>query len=653
MKTQIHVARCILGWTLGVGLALTPSGAAGTIYVHGTEGNDAWDGLCATWNGGTCGPKRTIQAGIDVAVAGDEVSLAPVTYTGDGNRDVDFLGKAITVRSENPFDPNVVAATVVDCQANEENRHRAFNFVRAEGRSSVLAGLTIRGGCAPWTWWPGQFSGGGGAVLCVRTSPTLRSCAFLENQANWGGAVASYGGYPDPYAGGSPRIVQCVFRANGNSLPFSSGTGNAADFSGGAPVVEKTQFLENTGGIGGALAFTYSAAVVSDCVFRDNQVPDAWLGGGLAVYGGDLAAAGCEFVHNTADDYPLAYGGGVCVQGPAQVKLWDCRIRNNIAGLSYNGGGLGGGAYFENAQVTMVGCVVTGNSGVGVDSVGGAICADGNSVISLVNCAIAGNQAVSAGGAICAAGNSVISLVNCAIAGNQAVYGGALACVTLNGQPAWSELSVTNCTFTGNRASTGAALAWQLGSASISNSIIWNGLDWLGSDITGALQYSNVEGGWPDVGDIDADPLFADPGYWNKNETPEDPTDDFWIDGDYRLRPGSPCIDAGNSDAVPADVTADLAGNPRFADDPATPDTGFGTAPLVDMGAYEYMPLGDVNCDGVVNFDDINAFMLALSDPAAYAAAFPSCDRLKADCNADGVVDFDDIDPFVALLSGD
>jgi hypothetical protein len=61
-------------------------------------------------------------------------------------------------------------------------------------------------------------------------------------------------------------------------------------------------------------------------------------------------------------------------------------------------------------------------------------------------------------------------------------------------------------------------------------------------------------------------------------------------------------------------------------------------------------PLGDLNCDGLVNFDDINAFVLALSDPAAYAAAFPSCDRLKADCNGDGLVNFDDIDPFVALL---
>ena len=63
-------------------------------------------------------------------------------------------------------------------------------------------------------------------------------------------------------------------------------------------------------------------------------------------------------------------------------------------------------------------------------------------------------------------------------------------------------------------------------------------------------------------------------------------------------------------------------------------------------------PVGDLNCDGTVDFNDINPFVLALTDPAGYAAAFPNCDRLNADVNADGVVDFDDINPFVALLQG-
>ncbi len=56
--------------------------------------------------------------------------------------------------------------------------------------------------------------------------------------------------------------------------------------------------------------------------------------------------------------------------------------------------------------------------------------------------------------------------------------------------------------------------------------------------------------------------------------------------------------------------------------------------------------LGDCNCDGAIDFDDINALVAALSDPAG-VCFFPN-----VDINADGTVDFDDINGFVAILSG-
>ncbi len=62
--------------------------------------------------------------------------------------------------------------------------------------------------------------------------------------------------------------------------------------------------------------------------------------------------------------------------------------------------------------------------------------------------------------------------------------------------------------------------------------------------------------------------------------------------------------------------------------------------------------VGDTNCDGVVNFDDIDPFIVALSGQTAYEAAYPACRWLNADCNQDGSVDFDDIDAFVALIGG-
>ena len=62
--------------------------------------------------------------------------------------------------------------------------------------------------------------------------------------------------------------------------------------------------------------------------------------------------------------------------------------------------------------------------------------------------------------------------------------------------------------------------------------------------------------------------------------------------------------------------------------------------------------LGDMNCDGAVDFFDIDAFVLALTDPAGYEAAYPDCDLMLADINGDGDVDFFDIEPFVAVITG-
>jgi len=62
--------------------------------------------------------------------------------------------------------------------------------------------------------------------------------------------------------------------------------------------------------------------------------------------------------------------------------------------------------------------------------------------------------------------------------------------------------------------------------------------------------------------------------------------------------------------------------------------------------------VGDVNCDGVVGFGDINPFVLALSNPAQYALAYPDCPLANRDINGDETFDFRDINPFVMLLSG-
>lgn len=92
---------------------------------------------------------NNIQAAIDVAADGDTVEVQPGTYTGPGNRDIEFKGKAITVRSIDPNDPSVVAVTVVEGSEGSDGLHRGFAFRSGEGRDSVLEGLTIRSFYAP------------------------------------------------------------------------------------------------------------------------------------------------------------------------------------------------------------------------------------------------------------------------------------------------------------------------------------------------------------------------------------------------------------------------------------------------------------------------------------------------------------------------
>ena len=78
-----------------------------------------------------------------------------------------------------------------------------------------------------------------------------------------------------------------------------------------------------------------------------------------------------------------------------------------------------------------------------------------------------------------------------------------------------------------------------------------------------------------------------------------------------------------------------------------------------DLDANEYVAfplgstyaIGDLNCDGQVDYFDIDPFVLAVTNPSAYDLAYPDCDRSLADCNDDGTVNNFDIDPFVDLLT--
>jgi len=126
-------------------------------------------GLCKTIHVPVDQP--TIQAGIDAAEAGDTVLVADGTYTGDGNKNLDFSGKAITVISESNPD-----YCFIDC----EGVGRGFNFHSGEGESSVVSGFSIMNGYSQY---------GGGGVQCSFSSPTITNNAIVLNISTNGGGI--------------------------------------------------------------------------------------------------------------------------------------------------------------------------------------------------------------------------------------------------------------------------------------------------------------------------------------------------------------------------------------------------------------------------------------------------------------------------------
>jgi predicted outer membrane repeat protein len=140
----------------------------------------------------------TIQAGINGAVTGDTVLVAPGTYTWDGNRDMSFGGKNIVLMSENGPD-----VTIIDLQGSQSAPHRAFNFLNNELPAAELTGFTIINGYGPFSHGHTE----GGAMLIENSSPTIKYCVFANNMGgNQGGAVSCFTS--------SPTFLNCTFVNN-------------------------------------------------------------------------------------------------------------------------------------------------------------------------------------------------------------------------------------------------------------------------------------------------------------------------------------------------------------------------------------------------------------------------------------------------------
>ena len=500
------------------------------------------------------GQFATIQSAIDWALPGDVVIIAPGTYTGPGNHDIDFLGKPITVRSIDPNDPNIVAETIIDC-----NRlGRAFYFHNGEDANSILAGLTITNGYAY-----------NGAAICLgRHSRGEPDNGLVEC-----------------------RIFNCII------------TNNTAQY-------------------GGTVYCYDSNAVITNCTITGNS---AYYGGAVYCYDSNAVIANCTITGNTA-----AYGGGggvYCYHSDAVVT--NCTIAGNS--------GYGGGAiYSEDSDAVIANCTISANQCLrgGRGSYGGGIyCSYGS--LTITNCTISNNNIAidyGSGGGIYFQRNSPI-IGNCLFSANSAYSGGAIKCDH-------SDVHIANCTFAGNSADAGGAIAGLGNGATVTNSIFWMNRSSAisASTSTPVITYSNIPDAFGGVGNIDLDPFFVDPGYWDSNGATADLDDDFWVDGDYHLKSQgwrwdtqrqvwtwddvtSRCIDAGDPKSPLGDELPTI---------PADPNGQWGRNIRINMGAFggteqaSIPPLGwaiptDYDNDGIANFTDFALW----SENYAYMPAEP------------------------------
>jgi hypothetical protein len=306
---------------------------------------------------------------------------------------------------------------------------------------------------------------------------------------------------------------------NANSTSYAGGGGMVTGAD-GSPTVINCTFTQNSGDGGGAIFSSASSSTISNCTFSRNS---SSYGGGIWNLSGSLTLINCAFTGNYAH-----LGGGMLNSLDSGSTLVNCTFSENSAET-------GGGMRNEQSNVELTNCKFSDNT---ADYNGGGMY-NSNSSPVLSNCILEGNSANYGGGM--SNHNSSPTLLQCMFTKNLAGVGNAMS--HYKGSPV-----VINCTFSGNVAEYGCEIYCRDGSPVLTNCILWGDTpDKIGIDRgTVAITYSNVQGGYPGEGNIDTDPLFADPNngdYHLKSQAGRfEPNTQTWVKDDVT----SPCIDAGN-----------------------------------------------------------------------------------------------------------
>jgi hypothetical protein len=319
----------------------------------------------------------------------------------------------------------------------------------------------------------------------------------------------------------------------------------------GSPIVRECVFKDCYAGQEGGAISCRSSILIQNCVFEDNEAGDA---GGAVRYksGESLTVSGCRFSRNFAG----ADGGAIQVSHPSSItgsshSITDSTFEENVVDggnhLSHSGGAI----YIRiESDTTIERCHFISNiaGSTSRPGLGAAIYSNVKADIAIADSPFWGNDS-----------------------GRNDSYASTIYFTGID--PPYTA-SIDHCTVAGN---AGGIRSYNNGlpRLRISNSIVWGNE---GNDIEALVDgsYSNLGGASNGQGCIDQDPLFIDP-----------------QNGDFHLRPESPCVNTGD---------------PNYSLDY--------NQTITDMGYFTLNPQDlDTDDDGLADLDESNLFS---TDPITF-----------------------------------
>jgi predicted outer membrane repeat protein len=461
-----------------------------------------------------------------------------------------------------------------------------------EGTYTISSAITIKANVDTYGGFASTLTGTAGSVagrdlvndittVDSNNSSRIFTCVssmLVDGIRAYRGTIAATGGgcsYIDTLTG--VTFSNCTFDTNTST----------ATTNGGAFLIESSTvtfadctFTANDANRGGAIYADDTTLTITDSAFTSNACDDR--AAGLFILGdGTLTLSDTDFTSNVSDD---DYGA-FWIQ--CQSTINDCRFITNTA--TGNTGGAGRTATTTGNTITFNDCEFDSNVG----NNGGAVYVEWPAIFN--RCSFHGHDGSSMNVCFTSSGDAGVAtqyndcrfyendankifylnttgqdttIQNCVIHDND--LSGFEPMVIWNRR---ETCNVINTTIAGNSLSSFFLIEVDAGSVEMVNSIVHENT-LVGDPFSGTVNatYSDIDVTpvYTGTGNINGDPLFIDTG------------NDPWSIG-----AGSPCIDAGDGDEA---STLDILGNARY-DDPATTNTGTGTPPYTDIGAYEYQGL--------------------------------------------------------------